>query len=49
MQEATELIDLTPYDNVRPRVLFKIIVVSIDLLLEDICLLCEIRDRVTHL
>ena len=49
MQEAAELIDLAPHDDVRPRVLFQIIVVIIDLLLEGICLLRESLDRVTHL
>ena len=48
MQEATELIDLASHDDVRPRILFKIIVVVFDLLLVGVCLLGKSLDRVTH-
>ena len=48
MQEAAELIDLASHDDVRPRILFKIIVVVFDLHLEGVCLLGKSLDRVTH-
>ena len=44
MQEAAELINLAPHDDVRPRILFKIIVVVFDLHLEGVCLLGKSLD-----
>ena len=48
MQKATELIHLTPNDDVRPRILFKVILVVVYLLLIGIGLLGKFFDRVTH-